>query len=121
MEVADQIAVLNKGKIEQVGGPRELYEQPATEFVMSFIGPVNRLGDRWIRPHDIAIAHEPNGTTTEAQVRRVVHLGFEVRVELRLANGEELWAQVTREEAERLELVEGARVRVRPRHAKVFG
>jgi sulfate transport system ATP-binding protein len=57
----------------------------------------------------------------EAVIQRVVHLGFEVRVELLLANGEELWAQVTRDEAERLELVEAATVLVRPRRAKVFG
>ena len=46
MEVAEQIVVMNKGKIEQAGTPRELYESPRNEFVMSFIGPVNRLGER---------------------------------------------------------------------------
>ena len=55
MDVADQIVVMNHGRIEQVGAPRELYEHPANEFVMSFIGPVNRLGDAWVRPHDIDI------------------------------------------------------------------
>ena len=55
MEVAEQIVVMNKGQIEQAGTPRELYESPRNEFVMSFIGPVNRLGDSFLRPHDIQI------------------------------------------------------------------
>ena len=83
MEVADQIVVLNEGRIEQVGSPRELYEQPANEFVMSFVGPVNRLGDAFVRPHDVELLLEPDGSgAAEAMVERVVHLGFEVRVEL---------------------------------------
>ena len=116
MDLADQIVVMSHGRIEQTGGARELYDNPANEFVMTFVGEVNQMGRSFVRPHDVEF-----GEGDEALVERVVHLGFEVRVELRLANGEELWAQVTREEAERLELVEGARVRVRPRHAKVFG
>jgi sulfate/thiosulfate transport system ATP-binding protein len=116
MDLADQIVVMSHGKVEQVGGPRELYDNPANEFVMTFVGEVNRLGRSFVRPHDVEF-----GEGDEAHVERIVHLGFEVRVELRLANGEELWAQTTRDEAQRLELVEGAHVRVRPRHAKVFG
>ena len=61
MEVAGQIVVLNEGRVEQVGSPRELYEQPANEFVMSFVGPVNRLGDTFVRPHDVELLHEPDG------------------------------------------------------------
>ena len=116
MDLADQIVVMSHGQVEQVGGARELYDNPANEFVMTFVGEVNQLGTSFVRPHDVEF-----GEGDEALVERVVHLGFEVRVELRLANGEELWAQVTREEAQRLELAEGARVRVRPKHAKVFG
>ena len=116
MDLADQIVVMSHGQVEQVGGARELYDNPANEFVMTFVGEVNQLGRSFVRPHDVEF-----GEGDEALVERVVHLGFEVRVELRLANGEELWAQVTREEAQRLELTEGARVRVRPKHAKVFG
>ena len=107
MEVAEQIVVMNHGRIEQAGTPTELYESPRNEFVMSFIGPVNRLGDAFVRPHDIQILPEPDATSTEALVRRVVHLGFEVRVELTLPDGREIWAQLTREEAEELELAEG--------------
>ena len=116
MDLADQIVVMSHGQVEQVGGARELYDNPANEFVMTFVGEVNQLGRSFVRPHDVEF-----GEGDEARVERVVHLGFEVRVELRLANGEELWAQVTREEAQRLELAEGARVRVRPKHSKVFG
>ncbi len=120
MEVAEQIVVMNAGKIEQAGAPRELYESPANEFVMSFIGPVNRLGDAFLRPHDIRILPEPDGTGTEALIERVVHLGFEVRVELRLHDGREVWAQVTREEAQQLELREGQILSVRLPQPRVF-
>jgi sulfate transport system ATP-binding protein len=113
MEVADRIALMNEGRIEQVGTPRELYERPENEFVMSFVGPVNRVGDAWIRPHDLELCAEPNGTTQEAMVERLVHLGFEVRVELVREDGARLSAQVTREEAAALELEEGQIVYVR--------
>jgi sulfate/thiosulfate transport system ATP-binding protein len=111
---------MNDGKVEQVGAPRDIYEQPENEFVMSFIGPVNRLGDTFIRPHDFELMLEPNGTTEEAMIDRVTHLGFEVRVEFTLPNGEAAWAQVTRERAEELELAEKQIVYVRPGQARVF-
>jgi sulfate transport system ATP-binding protein len=120
MDIADRIVVMSRGRIEQVGAPRDLYEQPANEFVMSFVGSVNRLGDAWVRPHDLELSPEPNGETAPANVVRVVHLGFEVRVELRLEDGRELFAQVTREECEELELEPGVPVFVRPRRAQVF-
>ena len=120
MELADQIVLMNQGRIEQAGGPRELYEEPANEFVMGFVGPVNRFGDSFVRPHDLELKIEPNGETTAGTIERVVHLGFEVRVELVLEDGRDLWAQVTRDEAEELELGPGAKVFVRPRHSKVF-
>jgi sulfate transport system ATP-binding protein len=113
MEVADRIALMNEGRIEQIGTPRELYERPANEFVMSFVGPVNRVGDAYIRPHDLELCPEPNGTTQEAMVERLVHLGFEVRVELVRDDGTRLSAQVTREEAAALELDVGQIVYVR--------
>jgi sulfate transport system ATP-binding protein len=120
MEVADQVVVMNRGKIEQVAAPRDLYEQPANEFVMSFVGPVNRLGNGWVRPHDLELRLDPNGSTEEAMIERIVHLGFEVRVELVLHNGHRLWAQVTRDECEELELREGLIVFVRPSRERVF-
>jgi len=120
MDVADQIVLMNSGRVEQVGAPRELYEEPANEFVMTFVGPVSKLGDAYIRPHDVELLLEPEDGTTAATVQRVVHLGFEVRVELQLDEDGELWAQVTREECERLGLAAGVRTHVRPRRARVF-
>jgi sulfate/thiosulfate transport system ATP-binding protein len=120
MEVSDRIVLMNHGKIEQVGGPQDLYEQPASRFVMEFIGPVNRLGDTYVRPHDIEIQLNPNGSTSEAEVEHLVYLGFEVRVELALKDGRKLWAQVTREDARQLELEAGKPVHVRLVHSKVF-
>jgi len=108
MSVADHIAVMDHGHIEQVGGPRELYDRPATPFVMGFLGPVSRIGDRLVRPHDIAIRLEPGPDRVEAQVTRVLHLGFEVRAELAVAGGDELVSvQLTRDEAAQLELDAG--------------
>jgi sulfate transport system ATP-binding protein len=120
MEVADCVALMNAGRIEQVGHPRELYEEPANEFVMSFVGPVNRIGDAYIRPHDLELRAEPNGATQEAMVERTTHLGFEVRVELVRDDGERLSAQVTRDEAAALELEDGQIVYVRPTRQRVF-
>jgi sulfate/thiosulfate transport system ATP-binding protein len=120
MEVADQVAVMNRGRIEQVGGPRELYEHPATEFVMSFVGPVNRVGDRWVRPHDLELLLVPADGADEAMIERIVHLGFEVRVELVRGDGEKLWAQVTRDACEQLELAQGQILWIRPERARVF-
>src|SRR5215210_1970300 len=107
MEVAEQIVVLNDGRIEQIGSPQELYEQPANEFVMSFVGPVSELSGRAVRPHDVDILREPRDGAAEAMIDRIVHLGFEVRVELTLGDGGRTWVQTTKAEAEELELAEG--------------
>ena len=120
MEVAEQIVVLNHGRIEQVGSPRDLYEMPANEFVMSFVGPVNRLGDGLVRPHDLVLSRDDDAGGIEAMVSRVVHLGFEVRVELTLSDGSPLSAQITRVEADELELSAGDIVYVRTEAPRVF-
>jgi sulfate transport system ATP-binding protein len=120
MEVADQIAVLNRGRIEQAGGPRDLYDRPKTEFVMSFVGPVNRLGERWVRPHDLELLLDPADGAHEAMIERIVHLGFEVRVELVAGDGETSWAQLTRDRCEELELEERQIVYVRPARERIF-
>ena len=113
MEVADRIAVLNHGRVEQVGGPRELYESPANGFVMGFLGPVARVGDRLVRPHDLHLVAAPRDGALEAMVARVVHLGFEVRVELVLDAGDPLSVQLSRSEADELEVAPGDIVWVR--------
>jgi sulfate transport system ATP-binding protein len=120
MEVADEVAVLNDGRIEQIGSPREVYEQPANEFVMTFVGQAHRLGDAFVRPHDLEVAVEPNGSTREALVDRVVHFGFEVRLDLVRDDGERLSVQITRDQAELLELAAGQIVYVRPTRHTTF-
>jgi sulfate transport system ATP-binding protein len=107
MSIADRIAVLDDGRIAQVGGPRELYDRPANEFVAGFLGPVSRLGDDLVRPHDIVIETDPLDGGREAMVSRVVHLGFEVRVELMLTDGAAVSAQLTRSAVDELELASG--------------
>jgi sulfate transport system ATP-binding protein len=120
MEVADRIVVMNQGRVEQVGGPRDLYEHPANAFVMGFVGPVTRLGGLFVRPHDVEVRRQPNGTTSEAMVERLVHLGFEVRADLVLDDGQRVWAQLSREDAEELELAQGQIVFVRPSRTRQF-
>jgi sulfate transport system ATP-binding protein len=120
MEVADTIAVMDQGRIQQVGAPRDLYEEPVNKFVMTFIGPVNRLGEAYVRPHDIELRAVANGVTTPARVERTVHLGFEVRVELVREDGERISVQITRDLADALALEPGRLVHVRPTKERVF-
>ena len=114
MDIADRVAVMSHGTIEQVGPPRELYEQPTSDFVMGFLGPVTELGGQLVRPHDLHLSVDAREGAAEAMVARVTHLGFEVRVDLVLADGGAIGAQVTRGEAEALELREGDVVWVGP-------
>jgi sulfate transport system ATP-binding protein len=120
MDVADQLVVMNEGRVEQTGSADELYEHPANEFVMSFVGEVNRLGDDFVRPHDMEVVLDPDDRTQEGLVQRIVTLGFEVRVEMVLSDGTEVWAQLTRAELQRLELREGQIAYLRPIQAKSF-
>jgi sulfate/thiosulfate transport system ATP-binding protein len=113
MSIADQIAVMDHSRIEQVGTPRELYDDPHTPFVMRFLGPVTQLGEGLVRPHDIALSVDARPGSFEAQVARVVHLGFEVRAELVLGDGEEIAVQLTRAEVDELEIAVGDIVHVR--------
>ncbi len=126
LDVADRIAVLNRGRIEQVGSPDDLYDRPQNEFVMSFLGSVAKLNGSLVRPHDIRVGRTPDLALAtadpasaetgvlKATVKRVVHLGFEVRVELsNAATGDEFHAQITRGDAEALALSEGDEVYVR--------
>jgi sulfate/thiosulfate transport system ATP-binding protein len=97
-----------------VGSPREVYDKPATDFVMGFLGPVSRIGGKLVRPHDMTVTLVKTDDAIEAMVSRVVHLGFEVRIELELPNGETARAQLTRAQTEELELGRGDIVYVRP-------
>jgi sulfate transport system ATP-binding protein len=136
MEVADEIVVMNKGKVEQVGTPAEIYDHPATAFVMSFIGPVNILPSTseifqsngfdsahqeiFLRPQDVIVETSPNGTTVPARVSRIIHLGWEIQAELTLDDGQVVTANLTRDRFDHLKLEPQQHVYVKPKDAKSF-
>jgi sulfate transport system ATP-binding protein len=120
MDVAEQIVVMNEGAVQQAGSPTELYEHPQTEFVMSFVGSANRIGPLLVRPHDVELLHMKSNGAVEAMIDRIVRLGFEVRVEMTLADDSPLIAQLTNTQVEELELVEGQIVYARPSRARRF-
>ncbi len=120
MDVAEQLVVMNDGRVEQAGSADDLYDHPANEFVMSFVGEVNRLGEHFVRPHDIEVALDPDERTEEALVKRIVSLGFEIRVEFVLGDGAEVWVQLTRSQLQKLELREGQIAYLRPGELKSF-
>jgi sulfate transport system ATP-binding protein len=120
MDVAEQIVVMNEGRVEQAGKPTDLYDHPETEFVMSFVGTANRIGGKLVRPHDVEITHVPRPSSEEAMIDRIVHLGFEIRVEMTLADDGPLTAQLTRAQVEELELQDGQIVYVTPARARTF-
>ena len=137
MEVADEIVVMNKGKIEQVGTPASIYDHPATAFVMSFIGPVNILPstsdifqgngfdsahpEMFLRPQDVVVEREPiNGSSVPARVTRIIHLGWEIQAELSLDDGQVVTAHLTRDRFDQLRLEPNQKVYVKPKDAKSF-
>ena len=136
MEVSDEIVVMNKGRVEQVGTPAEIYDHPATAFVMSFIGPVNVLpstsnifqnngfdsahAEMFLRPQDVIIETSPNGTTVAARVSRLIHLGWEIQAELTLDDGQVVTAHLTRDRFDELNLEPQQKVYVKPKDAKSF-
>lgn len=158
MEVADRIVVMNEGRIEQIGSPVEIYENPQSPFVMKFVGEVNVLpadalnssphsnaawsdshsaGPRkqasaaandhgadslYIRPHDLELLEDPEERCTPVQVRRLVHLGRDVHLELQLPNGHPLHAQLPREwlQNRRNGLLHGSQLYLRPRRVRRF-
>ncbi|HEY9642906.1 MAG TPA: sulfate/molybdate ABC transporter ATP-binding protein [Coleofasciculaceae cyanobacterium] len=136
MEVADELVVMNKGRVEQIGSPADLYDHPASPFVMSFIGPVNvlpsnapifrRVGyqpehpDVFLRPHDVLVELIPDEDTSPAQVNRVIHLGWEIQAELTLEDHQSFTVYLSREQFNRLNLKSGQQVYVKPKEAKSF-
>ncbi len=113
MELASQIVVINDGKVEQTGTPDELYDKPATRFVAGFVGPVAQFDGHLVRPHDLTLIDSADPGTKEALVQRVSRVGFEVRVELVLGDGDPVAVLLTQREAEALELESGQIVHVR--------
>lgn len=137
MEVADRIVVMNEGKIEQVGTPTEIYDSPASPFVMSFVGEVNVLpsyvglfttspvpscpkSQVFIRPHELEINPVAQGDGIKATVQRITHLGWEIQVELMLRDRLAVVANLNREQFAPLKLQVGQKVFVKPRNAKFF-
>jgi len=120
MEISDQIAVINHGSLEQVGSPRELYDEPATEFVMAFVGDAQPLGDVLVRPHDLDLSSEPVEGAIEAMIVRVTLLGRDAKVELHDTAGAEIVALMTRDEFDEAGFWRGQNVWLSPRHERVF-
>lgn len=136
MEVADEIVVMHQGRVEQVGTPAQIYDIPATPFVMSFIGPVNVLSSTaglfssqrlethapqvYLRPHDILIETEPEPSSAPATVSRIVYLGWEIQVELLLDDGQVATAYIDRDRFYQLQISPQQRVYIKPRKAKAF-
>ncbi|HEX8092546.1 sulfate/molybdate ABC transporter ATP-binding protein [Jatrophihabitans sp.] len=142
LEVADSLVVINHGRIEQVGSPNELYDHPANDFVMGFLGPVTRLGEHLVRPHDIEVLSSDSVGAVPARVRRLSRVGFQVRAEFGVtgagglalegsgpdgsetgSGGEDVdtAVQLTRGQADALDLRIGSLVWLRPsQHASVL-
>ncbi|MBM9462138.1 sulfate ABC transporter ATP-binding protein [Aeromicrobium sp. YIM 150415] len=117
LEVADSIVVINEGRIEQVGTPDDLYDKPASEFVLSFLGPVTTLGDRLIRPHDIEISRLEQAAVVDGPITRWTRIGFEIRLEVTPTDPrytQPVQVTVTRSEATALDLHHGDHVWLRP-------
>ncbi len=113
LEVADEIVVINEGRIEQIGSPDQLYDEPANEFVMRFLGPVTKLGNAYVRPHDIELHVTDPGLALSGEVTRVVRVGYEMRVEVGAGDQVVLLTR-TRREYQALGLSIGSRVWVKP-------
>ena len=143
MGVADEIVVMNNGKIEQIGTPAQIYDHPATPFVMSFIGEVNVLPSSarlfqnnghdiiktngyhasysaFVRPHDLAVQTESDEVTSQAVIKRITHLGWEIQVELILPDEQSVVAHLSREQFADLDLQVNQTVFIKPRQTKFF-
>ena len=138
MEVADRIVVMNHGKVEQIGTPAEIYDQPATPFVMSFIGAVNVLpqgaiqvagsasgevsaaAQLFVRPHDVEVFTESQPGTVAVELRRLSHLGRDLQAELLMADGQVITAQIPREQMAFGSVSVGSRLFIRSREARSF-
>ena len=115
LEVADEIVVVNEGRVEQVGTPDQLYDEPANDFVMSFLGEVTHLGGVSLRPHDIDLDTQPRlAGGVEGTVSRMVRIGFEVRLSVLTVDGDEVSVVITRTHARSFGLEEGSTVWLTP-------
>lgn len=133
LEVSDKVVIVNKGKIEQIGTPQEVYENPKTPFVTGFIGPVNIIPGKmfgshdqttYVRPHEIHLTYDvpqaQSGKVLPALIRRLNRVGSHVKVDLEMADGSPLQVHLSRERLDELKLVEGDQVFVSPKEMKFF-
>jgi len=149
LEVADRVVVVNKGRIEQVGAPGEVYDHPATPFVYQFLGNVNLFEGRvsrgianvsgrrlaapehdevdespataYVRPHEIDVAVQGSEHSVRATVDHAVALGSVVRLELsRQDTGEVIEVEMPRDRYEGLRIAHGNVVYLAPRRARFF-
>jgi sulfate/thiosulfate transport system ATP-binding protein len=115
LEVADEIVVINDGRVEQIGSPEQLYDEPASDFVMGFLGEVTRLNGINIRPHDIEISTVPGlAGATAGYVLRVLRVGFEVRATVMTEDGDEVTVVLTRTHAQAIGLDTDVKVWLTP-------
>jgi sulfate transport system ATP-binding protein len=149
LELADRVVVMNEGRIEQIGTPDDVFHRPATEFVVNFLGQVNRFRGRvedgkvhfatlawespehaqaapgparvFVRPHDFEVAVTRNGHPCfGATVAHVHSAGPNVRLELASDSGERLWAELPQDQYRNLGIAAGSHVYVSPRDVRVF-
>lgn len=149
LEVSDQVVLMNKGKVEQIGSPDQVYDHPATPFVASFLGSVNLFHGRveeghlhvgehalavggeqgsleqavgFVRPHEFDLAPASADSTggIPARIERVVAIGPIAQVELTQQNGPLLEVAVSRDVLHQLGLGEGDAVTLRPRKVRLF-
>jgi sulfate transport system ATP-binding protein len=131
LEVSDTLVILNKGKVEQVGAPRDIYERPASPFVMSFIGPVNTIragrgesGGRMIRPSEIDIYRTDGDGVSKTEfagrVEQIRYLGATTKLWIILADGQRLEVHLSRDRFAQLQLQQGDWVSLEPKEARVF-
>ena len=129
MEVADRVVVMHQGKIEQQGAPHEVYDHPATPFVLQFLGDVNLFtrGSEtdYVRPHEIDIVDAAAPDTWSVTVGQMLTVGPNTRIEFkRDDDGSFVDVELTRQEfvatRERLGLMPGARVFLKPRRVTRF-
>lgn len=115
LEVADEIVVINNGRVEQVGSPDQLYDEPANDFVMSFLGEVTHLSGISLRPHDIELESAPRlAGCVEGTISRMLRIGFEVRLTVLTVDGEAVSVVVSRTHARSLGIAEGSTVWLTP-------
>jgi len=130
LELADQVVVMANSKIEQVGDPQQVYDHPATPFVIRFLGNVNSVRDPrdpesplYVRPHDMNILFAAEADPATDRVARVHHLfsaGPIARLSLRLEDGQFVDAEISRQQLDELALGVGDPVAVRFQGASRF-